>query len=256
MKSYKTNFIIFSIITFLGFAPAPARIIEFDSPFLSVSISQYLFSLFLTLAPFIAIKIRSKKSNYMSRSLAGIIIVITLIIGFMLTLLSAAFSGAGAKFVLVHGSLVTLIVTTSVAHLVATPHRGLIGIFSNVSMFLATFAATWSIISMFMVIINVEKTANQRPFCIAHHSSHATPVKSIAELRGFSFYTVSTGYKDSSKWYFHGVMVVANEDGDQYYNWSPSSSKFDERKRQHLLIVRIENSCTPKQNFWRTLRIF
>jgi hypothetical protein len=95
--------------------------------------------------------------------------------------------------------------------------------------------------------------ADGAPASSARHEDRPERVGSIRDLRAFSFYTTRSGYKDSSRWYFHGLLIVCRPDGEEVYNWSPRRLRFMRFERPHLLAVDPSWACEPVAPVWWTL---
>ena len=108
----------------------------------------------------------------------------------------------------------------------------------------ATIAALWSLMTVPMIRIQAHVIADGSPYCIAEHSPDS-PVETLHELRGFSFYTTNTGYKSTSEWFFHGLMIVDQPDGHKIYNWSPRRWRFDLVARPDILVEPVRDVCVP-----------
>jgi hypothetical protein len=119
--------------------------------------------------------------------------------------------------------------------------------------------ATWSLLQVPVVLAQATYLAGGRPFCIADtgavkHNYYA-PVRSVFDLRGTNFYTGVTGYKDSSRWAFHGVLIVRDQlIGDEYWNWSISRMRFEPRPGSTPYVIDWRRACTPEPNALFRLR--
>lgn len=119
-------------------------------------------------------------------------------------------------------------------------------------MALSATAAAWSLLSVPAVVYGANRIAAGNPFCIGRHAP-ASEITSIWDLRGFSFYTTASGYKSTSGWYFHGLVVVDGTDGRQYFNWSPRGFRFDRIHHPERLAARVQDICEPTSAFWSKL---
>ena len=108
----------------------------------------------------------------------------------------------------------------------------------------ATLAAAWSVLTVPNILLQARWIADGSPYCIAHHRSDSE-ISSLAELRGFSFFTTNTGYKSTSKWYFHGLMIVDRKGEQLIYNWSPRRWRFDPVTRPDILVITVRDVCAP-----------
>lgn len=108
--------------------------------------------------------------------------------------------------------------------------------------------ALWSLITPFSVAWSARAIAEDASYCIARHQTDR-PVRSWADLRGVSFHTNKSGYKDSSVWYLHRVMLVDRGSGVEAWNWSPRAMRFDRLERADELSVTSFDACRPKPGF-------
>ncbi|WFU05751.1 hypothetical protein QA648_21520 (plasmid) [Rhizobium sp. CB3171] len=93
------------------------------------------------------------------------------------------------------------------------------------------------------------------PFCIAIHGDEKS-ISSFAALRGLSFYTNRSGFKDADRWYFHGLLLVGNGKDMRPYNWSPQRLRFDYLADPDRMLVGVQSACVPKVAFLRSLSLF
>lgn len=169
--------------------------------------------------------------------------VSAMVVGLLLTLASGVFSLFSGTQVL-HG--VTLTIAVASSFLIwsgrdgkAQPSR--LAILGNA---VSTTAALWSLLTVPMILIQAHYIAAGSPHCIAYHLPNS-PVETLHELRGFSFYTENTGYKSTSEWFFHGLMIVDHPDGLEVYNWSPRRWRFDLISQPDVLIAPVRHVCVP-----------
>jgi len=106
-------------------------------------------------------------------------------------------------------------------------------------------ASAVSIAHAAAVYAGARRVAAGDPFCLALHDSRGAPVRWIGDLRLSRFYVTKTGHKSTSRWYFHGVMIVRRVAEDAYFNWSLRHLRFGEVAREALLIERVAGSCDP-----------
>ena len=104
---------------------------------------------------------------------------------------------------------------------------------------------TWSIVSGISAAAQALDIASGRPYCIAHTRPRPyVTLASIFDIRGTNFYTDVTGYKSTSRWYFHAVLVAGND----YWNWSIRSMRFDRIERPHRQFDLV-GACEPTRGF-------
>ncbi|WP_319774544.1 hypothetical protein [Breoghania sp.] len=121
---------------------------------------------------------------------------------------------------------------------------------------IAAAISVWSLAGMIWISYSASAIAGDRPYCLAFHSREVKPVRSFSELRYFSFFTTYSGYKRSSHWYFHGVLIVNAKEGRQVYNWSPRRFAWDRVHNPEILLENPVSACDPKAEFMRDLRLY
>lgn len=176
---------------------------------------------------------------WLARLLAGA----ALIAGLFLTLASGAFS-LGSTTQLMHGVTLTIAVSSSFLIWAGGDHEPTPSWVAKSGIAAASIAALWSVLTVPMIQIQSHVIASGSPYCIGHHAPDS-PVSAIHALRGFSFYTEETGYKSTSEWLFHGLMVVDGPNAQRIYNWSPRRWRFDLVERPDKLIRPVRNVCIP-----------
>ena len=207
---------------------------------------------FSPLVPILAVLIRCAMGATFNRVSLSVLAAVAGVIFAVLSVLNAALSGAGAGLALVHGISLTVVVAGSILLLSAGSAPRKIGLFALI---FPVVVAIWSLGSAVAVAFQADKIANGRAFCLAPHRAHSDVV-SFAQLRGLSFYSTSTGYKSTSRWYFHGILLVENANDLEAYNWSPRRLAFQRIERPERLIVSPLNVCTPKSDFLGKLLIW
>jgi len=175
--------------------------------------------------------------------LANVLAVVSLAAGLFLTLASGVFSLFSTTQQL-HGVTLTIAVASSFAIWSGRDRNPRPSRIAKLGIAGTTITALWSLLSVPMILIQSYAVADGSPYCIAHHSP-GSPVEAIYELRGFSFYTVATGYKSTSEWHFHGLMIVDHPDKQRIYNWTPRRWRFDLVERPDVLIEPVRNVCVP-----------
>lgn len=154
--------------------------------------------------------------------------IAALLVGLFLTLVSAAFSSPHSTLLsMAHGGALSLAVASSVLCLAIgrIDSGGARLAFSGMA--LSATAAAWSLLSVPSVVFQANRISAGYPLCLSHHGP-SSDVSSIWDLRGVSFYTTDSGYKSTSGWYFHGILLVDGNDGRQHFNWSPRRFRFDQ----------------------------
>ncbi len=212
---------------------------------------------FAPLYPLLLALIRGLTNFRLPRGLAIVLAGLAGLFGFVFTLLILAFSGAGGELVFMHG--ITLTVAVCASLLLLSPKQGVECEFFRLSWFLLMVpasAAVWSLVSAGEVVQSANRIAGDHPFCLARHTGSTTPIRTFAQLRGFSFFTNASGYKSTSRWYFHGLLIVQGDNGGEFYNWSPRNMRFDRIPRPSKMLVSPIGACNTTKDFWGTLSIF
>ncbi|TNB49558.1 hypothetical protein FF124_00935 [Martelella lutilitoris] len=205
------------------------------------------------LLPAAAILTRSLMHRPASPAQIWPIAIIVFLAGLFLTLLCLAFASTLSRpLLLTQGSLLSVAVASGVLCLAIREERSRIARLAISGMAVSAAAAIWSLLSVPAVVFQANQTAAGAPFCIAHHHS-SSAIGSLWNLRGFAFYTTASGYKSTSDWYFHGILVVDGDDGPRYFNWSPRHFRFDRIDHPERFIAPLKNLCTPSSAFWAEL---
>ncbi len=187
---------------------------------------------------------------HLPRGLAVGLAVAAGLLGALLSLLAAGINPPVSQpLVLVKGAAFTLSAVGAVL-LLAAPRAGL------AALALPLAVAIWSLGSGVMVARQAVTLAAGQPYCLAAHGGPA--FASLADLRGAALFTERGGFKSTSNWYFHAVLIVADPAGVRLYNWShrarafaPISAETDSR-----LIAPVHASCTPRAGFLRGLPLW
>lgn len=163
--------------------------------------------------------------------------------GLFVTVASSAFS-LGSDTELLHGVSLSIAVGSSFLIWSGDKGKPRPSRFAKLGILVTTVTALWSLSTVPMILTQARHIAAGSPFCIAHHAPNS-PIEALHELRGFSFYTVSTGYKSTSEWYFHGLMIADHPEEQRVYNWSPRRWRFNLVERPDTLIEPVRNACVP-----------
>jgi len=175
------------------------------------------------------------------RPMAGI----AFLTGALLTLVNAALSSSGSfQLSIIHGVSLSCAATAgllilSFGRLNTNEIR-----FAWSGLIISSVVALWSLIAVPVILIQANNIARENPYCLARHDRSAQ-TSSATDLRGLSFYTTATGFKSTSNWYFHGVLIVETESGLQYFNWSPRYFRFDRIEHPDRFIVPLRGLCMP-----------
>jgi hypothetical protein len=119
----------------------------------------------------------------------------------------------------------------------------------------------WSLSTGASAAYQASGIADGRPYCIATTTAAIPgqdygPIRSLEELRGVRLYTWATGYKSTSSWYFHAVLIVGIEQPLQYWNWSISRSRFEPFVEPAGFHASVKQACQPVGSFLSRLPWF
>ena len=115
----------------------------------------------------------------------------------------------------------------------------------------------WSLFAAVSVATEVHRIAGDRPYCLARTedgffgpgSFGYGPIRTLEGLRGTRLFTTFTGYKDTSRWYFHAVLIVDGEKGREYWNWSIRRVRFEPFHHPERFVERPTYVCQPARSF-------
>jgi hypothetical protein len=233
-----------TLLIALGLAPGLASLSALiNAPPYASNIKWLIVALALTpYLPLILVLIALRRQPILAPASARALGVLAMIVGAIFTLASAVFSGAGIVITLVQGTTLTLAVSTTLQtqswpHLTVKHRKVLIA-----TMALPVLAALWSLATIPIISLSARTIAAGAPYCITSHFRPQT-VTTLWGLRGFSFYTTASGFKDTSQDYFHGLLIVNGTAGRQVYNWSPRHLRFDHIARPQDFGVSITPEC-------------
>jgi hypothetical protein len=233
-----------SLLIALGLAPGLADLSALiNAPPDDSNIKWLIVALALTpYLPLILVVLALRHQPILSAQSARALGILVMALGALFTVASAAFSGAGTLITLVQGTSLTLAVfitlqTHAWSRLTANRHK-----FLTAMMALPVLAALWSLATIPIISLSARSIAAGAPYCITSHFRPQT-VTSLWGLRGFSFYTTASGFKDTSQDYFHGLLIVNGTAGRQVYNWSPRHLRFDHIARPQDFGVSTTPDC-------------
>lgn len=202
------------------------------------------------IAPFLPLAC-ALMARYAPLRLPGVVLVAgticTAVLGALITLI-AMMDGISA-FVFLEGSTLTLAVAGGLQMLGGTAGSRKI---AALLMALPTLTGLWSLATVPAVALSALRLADGRPYCIGHHGVQG-PLESWAELRGLSLYTTRTGYKSTSHWYLHAVLIVQEKGGTSVWNWSFGAMSFTPLPHPGRLLVSAGSECTPEPGFLAAL---
>lgn len=180
------------------------------------------------------------------RVLALVPIPVAVLVGFLVLVVGAA----GALLFLVHVTVVCIGVRVGLLWAAEIVPRQPLGPWLWRRALLASAFSALSLLGAFVVVGQSIVIADGRPFCVARHDTESA-VGSLGAVRLFSFYTTRTGYKSTSRWWFHGVLTVEGAAGERYSNWSPRLFRFDRIERPYVQLNSVTELCEPSTSFWR-----
>ena len=118
----------------------------------------------------------------------------------------------------------------------------------------ASAVAVWSLSVAAIIAISAQRIGDGRPYCLARHGDPGA-VETLAALRGLSFRATRSGYKSTSNWFLHGILIVETGTLPEVYNWSPRRLRFDRLTEPGHLIVDPRGTCQPRMDFLASLPI-
>lgn len=214
---------------------------------------EYTFSL-LPLLPLLILTFGAISGRRLPVVPSRLLTSITFIVGALLTLFLAALSGGGSLMVTLYGVTLTTAVCTSI--ILTSAFGPMVLKYANVLLFAPVCVAFWSLAMIPITYAKASGIAATRPYCVASHSLVQNELLSLSGLRGFSFYTASSGYKLFDTWYFHGLLLVDDGDDVEVYNWSPRRLSFDRLVTPQKFVVSPLNACEPRSGFLEDLALF
>jgi hypothetical protein len=115
----------------------------------------------------------------------------------------------------------------------------------------------WSLFAAVSATLNAHQIASGRPYCVARTEDGVLglgnfgygPLRSFEGLRGTRLFTTFTGYKDTSQWWFHAVLIVDGKHGREYWNWSISRMRFEPFHNPDRFVKRPTYACQPAPSF-------
>lgn len=168
------------------------------------------------------------------------------VLGFLLTL--AAMVDCGSALAFLEGLMLTLAVVGGLQMLGRATEAGEL---AALLMTFPTLMALWSLATVPAAAISAQRLAAGHPYCIARHGAQG-PIQSWTDLRGLSLYTTRTGYKSTSHWYLHAVLIV-QEEVISVKNWSYGAMGFTPLAHPGRLAEPAGFECTPEPGFLSTL---
>ena len=189
---------------------------------------------------------------HLPRGVARFLSFLSVALGLTITAASAAASGPGSLIVLVEGIALTLAVAATFRLLARPDGDARTRRAALMRMAPATAVALWSLGAAGLIAASATRISDGRPYCLARHGD-TEAVESLAALRGLSFYTTRSGYKSSSNWYMHGILIVETGAAPEVYNWSPRRLRFDRLREPGRLTIDPRGNCKPRADFLAAL---
>jgi len=181
--------------------------------------------------------------NRFSPFQAKLLATLSVVAGLFLTLASGVLTLFSVTQAL-RGLTLTIAVASSFLIWSGKDDRAQPSLWAKACLSVATLAALWSVLTVPNILLQARWIADGSPYCIAHHRRD-TEVRSLPEMRGFSFFTTNTGYKSTSKWYFHGLLIVDRQGEQMIYNWSPRRWRFDLVTKPDVFVIPVRDVCVP-----------
>lgn len=231
-----------------GFIPVPLT-----DPSLPKATWLEWFIAILPLMPFAVLALSIASRRRIPSVFARILALMFFCAGAFATLVLVAFSGGGTEMVMLHGTALTLACGTSILLVSAVGQKAMSVAFGVYT--LPVLVGIWSLAMVPIAYSSAVEIASGRAFCIGEHSPSKNELRSIAGLRGLSFYTTRSGYKIGDTWYFHGLLLVEENGATGVYNWSPHNMQFKSVERPRLLIATPLTACKPKKYFFQKLGV-
>ncbi len=119
----------------------------------------------------------------------------------------------------------------------------------------SVLAGTWSLVTIAAVALSALSIAGTDPVCLLP-SSLEGPVRSWAELRGFTFYDTGDREEPTFARHFNGLLVVGRSPGGghQYSEWSPKDWRFETVDFEDANLS-PGSGCKPVASFFSRLAI-
>ncbi|MGB0695738.1 MAG: hypothetical protein ACPGOY_08815 [Rhodospirillaceae bacterium] len=246
-KPTRIVLILITSLILLSAVPIPLLIANMDPLSTLYLLLVFPITVLLPSIPLMVTLVQPLSSFRLSLNASVYICMGVIILGTLLSLGGLAFSGPGFDIMSMHAFM--LMMGTILSIFVFRLEKGKVPSWRFLFCWLVPGAlALWSLSSVPYVVVQANQIVAGRPYCLGAHTGHY-PVQSLAELRGFYFYTTVTGYKSSSRWFFHGILLVETEQGLEAYNWSPRAFRFYRISNPDRMLESPFQACTPKQDF-------
>ena len=237
-----------AIVIAAGFLPLPLV----DPSLPPATWLEYSISL-LPLVPLLALTLSLVTSRRLPRVTAWVLVGAIAVLGGLLTVFLAAFSGGGSLMITAHGISLLIACGTTVVVVSTCGRRARTT--AHVFFILPVVAGLWSLAMIPTAYINAAALSAKKHYCIAENTARKRALGSLANLRGFSFYTTSSGYRLGDQWYFHALLLTEDKNDLEAYNWSPRRMQFQKLKNPRLMMISPFSACTPRAKFLEELPI-
>jgi hypothetical protein len=192
----------------------------------------------------LACAVLARKGVRMSSGMAIGLSILAALSGLVLSLLAVIAVG-GSPLLFLEGTMLTLAVAAS-PHLLSRGDDGPTA--AALVMIWPALHGLWSLMVVPCIAVSAIRTAADRPYCIAQHRD-TRALRSWADLRGLSLYTTRTGYKSTSHWYLHAVMIVEDATEMPVFNWSFGGLRFERLAEPDWLLEPAGSECWPEPGF-------
>ena len=237
-----------AIVIAAGFLPLPLV----DTSLPPATWMEYGISL-LPLLPLVALTLSRVTSRRLPRVTAWVLVAAIAVLGGLLIVFLAALSGGGGLMITAHGTSLliacgaTLVIVSTCGHRARTT--------AHVFFILPVVAGLWSLAMIPTPYTNAAALSAKKPYCIAENTAQKRALGSLVNLRGFSFYTTSSGYRLGDNWYFHALLLIEGGNDLEAYNWSPRRMQFQKLKTPRSMMISPFSACTPRARFLEELPI-
>lgn len=106
------------------------------------------------------------------------------------------------------------------------------------ALLIACAIGLWSLAGLGAALIQIRQLSAGAPWCVARQGKFTA---GLSDLRAAALFTTATGFKDSSRWYFHGVLRTP----DRVWIWSPRRLRFDPLPDPGRMTVDPRLACDP-----------
>lgn len=248
-NAQSTAALIGAAIIALGFFP-----VSLSDPSLPKATWFELSIAVLPLAPFVILLLSFMTDLRVPVVFAAGLSLMILGTGALLTIIMMALAGGGTEMVLLHGAALTLVSATSILLVSSIGKKANLVVLSLY--IVPVLVGVWSVAMVPLAYSSAVEISLNRPFCIGAHGPTVNELDRVIGLRGLSFYTTRSGYKIGDSWYFHGLLLVQDEEEIMVFNWSPRNMEFQLVGQPSLLLASPFEACAPRIKFLQQLDTF